>query len=238
VSCFSSADESAHYGFSVCMLLEQYRSQLGWEADGVVELGTGDATAIADVVASLPGLRVRGFDISAASVEAARANIAARGIADRYTVEFGDFFDMADSAGGARPSTVISNPPYIPAPDRDILMPELWGGVRGNDLVLQLLKVGYDNVIAAVPSYSDPETTVRTAEDLGYRVVNFLAMGLDFGPYSNEPKVRRQIRQLCSEGRGWAGEDGYMVAVALFTRNPDVPGDRADQLLRALQLDV
>jgi predicted RNA methylase len=238
VSCFSSADESAHYGFSVCMLLEQYRSQLGWEADGVVELGTGDATAIADVVGSLPGLRVRGFDISAASVEAARANIAARGIADRYTVEFGDFFDMADSAGGARPSTVISNPPYIPAPDRDILMPELWGGVRGNDLVLQLLKVGYDNVIAAVPSYSDPETTVRTAEDLGYRVVNFLAMGLDFGPYSNEPKVRRQIRQLCSEGRGWAGEDGYMVAVALFTRNPDVPGDRADQLLRALQLDV
>jgi hypothetical protein len=29
-----------------------------------------------------------------------------------------------------------------------------------------------------------------------------------------------------------------MVAVALFTRNTDVPGDRADQLLRALQLSV
>ena len=69
-------------------------------------------------------------------------------------------------------------------------MPELWGGVHGNDLVLQLLKSGYDNVIAAVASYSDPETTVRTAEDLGYRVANFLAMGLDFGPYSSEPKVR------------------------------------------------
>jgi hypothetical protein len=27
-----------------------------------------------------------------------------------------------------------------------------------------------------------------------------------------------------------------MVAVALFTRNPDIPGDRADQLLRALQV--
>jgi hypothetical protein len=151
-------------------------------------------------------------------------------------VELGDFFDEADSAGGPAVSTVIANPPYIPAPDRDILMPELWGGVHGNDLVLQLLKAGYDNVIAAVASYSDPETTVRTAEDLGYRVVNFLAMGLDFGPYSNEPKVRRQIRRLCDEGRGWAGEDGYMVAVALFTRNPDLPGDRAGQLLRALQI--
>src|SRR5438309_1560963 len=84
--------------------------------------------------------------------------------------------------GGAPVSTVIANPPYIPAPDRDILMPELWGGPTGNDLALQLLKAGYDNVIVAVPSYSDPLTTLRTATDLGYRVVNFLAMGLDFGP--------------------------------------------------------
>ena len=212
------------------------RDQLGWERDGVVELGSGDATAISDVVASLPGLRVRGFDISAPSVEKARENIRARGVDDRYTVELGDFFDHADSSGGPQIATVISNPPYIPAPDRDILMPELWGGVHGNDLVLQLLKAGYDNVIAAVASYSDPVTTVRTAEDAGYRVVNFLAMGLDYGTYSSEPKVRDHIRRLCDEGRGWAGDDEYMVAVALFTRNPDVPGNRADQLLRSLQI--
>ena len=236
MSCFSAADESAHYGFSVCMLLSQYRDHLRWEDGGVDELGTGDASAIADVVRSLPGLRVRSYDISAPSVDQARANIAERGVADRYTVELGDFFDQADSSGGVQARTVISNPPYIPAPDRDILMPELWGGPRGNDLVLQLLKAGYDHVISAVPSYADPVGTLRTAEDLGYRVVNFLAMGLDFGPYSSEPKVRRQINRLCAEGRAWAGDDEYMVAVALFTRDRDVPGDRGDQLLRALQL--
>jgi methylase of polypeptide subunit release factors len=218
------------------MLLDQYRTQLRWAEEGVVELGTGDATAIADVVSSLPDLRVRGYDISAGSVEAARANIAQRGVADRYTVELGDFFDQADSAGGPPMSTVISNPPYIPAPDRDILMPELWGGVYGNDLMLQLLKAGYDNVIAAVASYSDPGTTIATAGELGYRVANFLAMGLDYGAYSSEPKVREHIRRLCADGRGWAGDDEYMVAVALFTRDPDVPGDRASQLLKALQL--
>jgi hypothetical protein len=238
MTCFSSADESAHYGFSVCMLLGHYRSQLHWEKEGVVELGTGDATAISEVLRAIPDLRVRSFDISASSVDTARANIAARGVADRYTVELGDFFDQADAVGGPQVTTVISNPPYIPAPDRNILMPELWGGVRGNDLVLQLLKAGYDNVVTAVASYSDPETTVRTAQDLGYRVVNFLAMGLDYGAYSGEPKVRDHIRRLCDEGHGWAGDDEYMVAVALFTRNPGIPGDRAGQLLRALQLPV
>jgi hypothetical protein len=238
VSCFSSADESAHYGFSVCMLLEQYRGPLRWEDEGVAGTEFDDATAIADVVTALPGLRVHSYDISAASVAQARENIAARGVADRYTVELGDFFDQADAAGGPPVSTVISNPPYIPALDRDILMPELWGGVHGNDLLLQLLKSGYDNVIAAVASYCDPETTVRTAEDHGYRVANFLAAGLDFGPYSSEPKVRDHIRRLCADGRGWADDDGYMVAVALFTRTEDVRGNRADQLLRALQLSV
>jgi len=235
MTCFSSADESAHYGFSVCLLLEHYREQLRWNEEGVVELGTGDATAIADVVAGLPGLRVRSYDISESSVREARANIAARGVADRYTVEYGDFFDSASSSAGPPVPTVISNPPYIPAPDRDILMPELWGGVQGNDLVLQLLKAGYENVITAVASYSDPVATVRTACDLGYRIANFLAMALDFGRHSNEPKVRAQIRRLCDEGRAWAADDGYMVAVALFTRHPDVPGDRAEQLLRSLQ---
>src|SRR3954468_21285945 len=97
--CFSSSDESAHFGFSVCLLLEQYRQQLGWEDGGVLELGTGDASAIADVVSALPGLRVRSYDISAPSLERARRNIAERGVADRYTVELGDFFDAADAAG-------------------------------------------------------------------------------------------------------------------------------------------
>jgi hypothetical protein len=236
VSCFSSADESAHYGFSVCMLLQQYREQLGWEDGGVVELGTGDATAVSEVVQALPGLRVHSYDISADSLATARRNIAERGVADRYTTELGDFFDAADTAGGPPVATVIANPPYIPAPDRDILMPELWGGVHGNDLVLQLLKAGYPNVLVAVASYSDPAATVATAQDLGYRVANFLAMGLDYGTYSSEPKVREHILTICAEGHGWTGEDEYMVAVALFTQNPDIPGDRADQLLRALQV--
>ena len=235
MTCFSSVDESSHYGASVAMLLGQYRAQLRWDDDGVVELGSGDASAIAGALRALPGLRVTGFDISAASVQRACENIAARGVADRYTVEVGDFFDRT-GAGGPPVRTAIANPPYIPAPDGDILMPELWGGVHGNDLTLRLPQAGYEDVVVAVASYADPVAVVTLAAGLGYRVVNFLAMGLDYGPYSSEPKVAEHIRSLVAEGRGWAGERGYMVAVTLFSRDPALPGDRADELLSSLQL--
>ena len=235
---FDCAEESAHYAFSVQLLLTQYAGVVPWQEEGVAELGSGDARAIAHVVRAVPGLRVHGTDISATSVERARQTIDAVGVGDRYDVELGDFFGWADSPAGRDVSTVIANPPYIPAPDGDILMPELWGGWSGNDLVLRLLKAGFEHLLVALPSYSDPAASVATAGDLGYKVANFLAMGLEFGEYSREPKVRQHIARLTAEGHGWAGEDEYVVAVALLTRSPEVRRDRATELLRALQLPV
>jgi methylase of polypeptide subunit release factors len=232
---FDCAEESAHYAFSVQLLLTQYASVVPWREEGVAELGSGDARAVGQVVRTQPDLRVRGTDISAGSVARARATIAELGVGDRYSVEHGDFFEWSDSAAGRSVSTVIANPPYIPSPDGDILMPELWGGEHGNDLALRLLKAGFDHLLMALPSYSDPAETLATAADLGYRTANFLAMGLEFGIYSGEPKVRRHIRQLCAAGHGWAGEDEYVVAVVLLTQAPEVR-DRSAQVLRALQL--
>jgi methylase of polypeptide subunit release factors len=233
---FDCAEESAHYAFGVQLLLTQYGSVVPWQEEGVAELGSGDARAIAHVVRAVPGLRVHGTDISAASVERARQTIAGLGVADRYTVEHGDFFTWAASADGARTSTVIANPPYIPAPDGDLLMPELWGGWYGNELSRRLLGAGFDHVLIALPSYSDPAATVAAAQAVGYRTANFLAMGLEFGAYSREPKVQEHIARLVAEGRGWAGDDEYVVAVALLTRSPLVTRDRTAELLRALQL--
>jgi methylase of polypeptide subunit release factors len=235
VGSFDCAEESAHYAFSVQLLLTQYASVVPWREEGVAELGSGDARAIGQVVRTQPGLRVHGTDISATSVQRARETIDELGVADRYTVELGDFFEWADSPAGRQVSTVIANPPYIPAPDGDILMPELWGGEHGNDLALRLLKTGVDHLLIALPSYSDPAETLATAADLGYRVANFLAMGLEFGRYSREPKVLRHIQQLVAAGHGWAGDDEYVVAVALLTQSPDVR-DRSAQVRRALQL--
>jgi methylase of polypeptide subunit release factors len=235
---FDCAEESAHYAFSVQLLLTQYAAVVPWLSEGVAELGSGDARAIAHVVRAVPGLSVHGTDISPTSVARARQTIAGLGVEDRYTVELGDFFAWADSPAGRRTSTVIANPPYIPAPDGDILMPELWGGWYGNDLVLRLLRAGFEHLLVALPSYSDPAATLATAEELGYKVANFLAMGLEFGSYSREPKVAAHIARLTAEGHGWAAEDSYVVAVALLTRSPEVPRDRRRELLRALQLPM
>jgi methylase of polypeptide subunit release factors len=233
---FDCAEESAHYAFSVQLLLTQYADVVPWQTEGVAELGSGDARAIAHVVRALPGLSVHGTDISATSVDRARRTIDGLGVGDRYTVELGDFFAWADSPAGGRISTVIANPPYIPAPDGNIMMPELWGGEHGNDLALRLLKAGFEHLLVALPSYSDPAETLSTATDLGYRVANFLAMGLEFGAYSREPKVAEHIARLTAEGHGWAGDDEYVVAVALLTRSPEITRDRSAQLRRALQL--
>jgi methylase of polypeptide subunit release factors len=233
---FDCPEESAHYAFSVQLLLTQYAAVVPWQAEGVAELGSGDARAIAHVVRAVPGLTVHGTDISATSVARARHTIAGLGVEDRYSVEHGDFFAWAASPAGRRTSTVIANPPYIPAPDGDILMPELWGGWYGNDLVLRLLDAGFDHLLVALPSYSDPAATLAAAGGHGYRVANFLAMGLEFGAYSREPKVAEHIARLVADGHGWAGDDSYVVAVALLSRSPAVRRDRTPELLRALQL--
>src|SRR3978361_32065 len=79
------AEESAHYAFSVQLLLTQYAGVVPWQAEGVAELGSGDARAIAHVVRAVPGLCVHGTDISETSVARARRTIARLAGAARYT---------------------------------------------------------------------------------------------------------------------------------------------------------
>src|SRR3954462_10259188 len=88
---FDCAEESAHYASSVQLLLTRYAGVVPWQTEGVAELGSGDARAIAHVVQAVPELTVPGTDISPTSVQRARAPTAELGVADRYTVELGDF---------------------------------------------------------------------------------------------------------------------------------------------------
>src|SRR3978361_1081423 len=82
---FDCAEESAHYAFSVQLLLTQYAAVVPWQTEGVAELGSGDARAIAHVVRAVPGLTVPGTDISETSVPAARRTLARLAGAARYT---------------------------------------------------------------------------------------------------------------------------------------------------------
>src|SRR3954470_4387060 len=77
---FDCAEESAHYAFSVQLLLTQYATVVPWQAEGVAERGSAAAPAVAHVVRAVPELTVHGTDISATSVARARETIAALGV--------------------------------------------------------------------------------------------------------------------------------------------------------------
>lgn len=86
----------------------------------LAEFGAGAGGPVIEAVrASQFKGSIRGFELSAAACHAANHNIKLHGLRGRYTVEYGSFF--------ARPAPkadcLIANPPYLPAPDRDIRMP-------------------------------------------------------------------------------------------------------------------
>ncbi len=182
----------------------------------VMELGSGTGEAIAEILESnrFAG-EIVGYELQAQTCAYARQVIADRGIS-RYRVVQGDFFD-------AVPDTdlecAISNPPYLPALDDRITVPELWGGLDGSAVVRRLLGCGFSTMVTTLSSFANPVRTIEFATDHGYRVADFAVRTISFGAYSSEPKVREQIERMALRGRGaFVTADRYCLAVVLWIR--------------------
>ena len=89
----------------------------------VVDLGTGSGNLAIALKQSYPDAEVHAVDVSAASVEVARDNVAFAGA--RVAVYHGDLFDPLPSAIRGRVDLVISNPPYIATGEHSALPPEV-----------------------------------------------------------------------------------------------------------------
>ena len=130
----------------------------------VMEFGAGDGSPVINCLTgrSFDGV-VHGFEINPQAAALARVTAARHGLGEKYQVRnesvcmsmhtmfpFSNlmqgtpetavralqihgscFFKAAESMGA---STLIANPPYIPAPDKDIMMPALHGGTDGAQL--------------------------------------------------------------------------------------------------------
>ncbi len=87
----------------------------------VADVGTGSGCLAIVMARERPRSRVVAIDISDAALEVARRNAVLHGVADRIVFVRNDLLlGMADGF-----DLIVSNPPYVPAADRDTLQPEV-----------------------------------------------------------------------------------------------------------------
>jgi release factor glutamine methyltransferase len=110
----------------------------------ILDLGTGSGCLLLALLSELPHASGIGTDISAAACRLARDNAGALGLAGRARFIVGDW----SAAVAGRFDLIVANPPYIPSPALDSLMPEvrdheprraLDGGDDGLDAYRRLL---------------------------------------------------------------------------------------------------
>jgi SAM-dependent methyltransferase len=215
---FHDREESEFYAQCVRDFLLRHSYEL-LEDKEIVELGVGTGETIAELLKyhGFTG-KVRGYEIDRASYEYARKLVDDRAVSDRYLVINENFFQAIRSsvAGGC----VISNPPYLPAHDRSIRMPELWGGSDGSSVTKQIIECGFEHLVLLVSSFSNPLSIIDFASGCGYRVLDFAVRTMRFGAYSSEPKVRERIAELSGRDEAFVSADRYCVAGVAWVKNP------------------
>jgi len=228
---FHDREESEFYAQCVRDFLLRHSYEL-LEDKEIVELGVGTGETIAELLRyhGFTG-KIRGYEIDRASYEYARKLVDDRAVSDRYLVTNENFFQAIPRsvAGGC----VISNPPYLPAHDQSIRMPELWGGSDGSSVTKQIIECGFDHLVLLVSSFSNPLSIIDFASSRGYRVLDFAVRTMRFGAYSSEPKIRARIAELSGQDEAFVSADRYCVAGVAWVKNPAAV-DLSDALARAL----
>lgn len=197
----------------------------------LIEFGSGDGTPVINSLlrTRFKGL-IHGFERSSAASKVANSTIEDYNLTDKYVIHNQCFFQSS------KPNAkyLISNPPYLPAPDDDIYLPFLHGGVDGSTLTKHLLSLGYDNALMMISSFSDPEGTINHAIKEGYSVADFVVVPLPFGYYSSEPKVKNTIKELRDNNKAFYTDRIYFLAGVLFKNQQDYLVDLSTELVQVM----
>ncbi len=197
----------------------------------VVEFGCGDGSPVISALlrTSFDG-SIHGYELNPAACEVAKSRIEQHKLDSQYVIHNQSFF------AGAKPKAdcLIANPPYLPAPDNNILMPLLHGGSDGSALTRRLLSLGYDRALLMLSSYANPVETVHHAIAQGYAVANFIVVPLRFGYYSSEPKVENSILELRKNSKAFYSDNIYFLAGVLFQQQSAALTDLSLELIQVM----
>jgi methylase of polypeptide subunit release factors len=224
---FFCPDESNFY--SNC--LENLVLRNCQKSERVVEFGSGDGSPVINSLLrnKFDGV-IHGFELNTSAWKTANLTIDEYNLGHKYIIHNSCLFESSQPEA----EYLVANPPYLPAPDKEIYMPLLFGGIDGATVTNELLSLGYDNVLLLVSSFSNPESTIVHAKANGYHVTNFIVLPLEFGYYSSEPKVKNHIEELRKNKMAFYSGDYYFLAGVLFQQSQDKSVDLSNQLAQVM----
>lgn len=224
---FFCPEESDFYSHCLEMMVLKHCTS----SDLVVEFGTGDGSPVLKALLKTSfSSTIHGYELNASACQVANQRIQQHQLSSQYVIHPQSFFESALSDA----EYLIANPPYLPAPDNQILMPLLHGGVDGATITKGLLELGYNNALLMISSYSNPIETIDHANEQGYCVANFMVTPLRFGYYSSEPKVKNTILELQTQQKAFFSDRIYFLAGVLFKKQQDCIADLSTELLQVM----
>lgn len=200
-------------------------------SERVVEFGCGDGSPVISALLRTPSSSsIHGYDLNSSACKVAKSRIEQYKLCSRYVIHNQSFFESPKPEA----EYLIANPPYLPAPDKNILMPLLHGGTDGSALTKRLLSLDYDNALLMISSYSNPVETVNYAVAHGYAVADFMVSPLKFGYYSSEPKVENTILELRKHQKAFYSDNVYFLAGVLFKKRQESLVNLSTELLQVM----
>jgi methylase of polypeptide subunit release factors len=200
-------------------------------SESIVEFGSGDGSPmINSLLKNKFDAVIHGFELNTLAWKLANSKIDEYNLAHKYIISNSCLFNSSQP----KAEYLVANPPYLPAPDPDIYMPLLFGGVDGATVTNNLLSLGYKNVLVLVSSFSNPTSTIKIAAKNNYFVQNFMVLPLKFGYYSSEPKVKKYIDSLRQKKMAFCSENHYFLAGVLFRNSQESTINLSNELAQVM----
>lgn len=199
--------------------------------DTIVEFGSGDGSPVISALYRnfFKGI-IHGFELNSFAYELACSKIKEYQLQDQYIIHNRCFFEALQTNA----SYLIANPPYLPAPDNELYIPSLHGGIDGATITKQLLSLGYTNVMLMVSAYSNPIEILDSAIKQGYQVIDFMVSPLKFGYYSCEPKVKETIERLRDRHKAFYSKNVYFLSGVLFKKMSNFNIDLSEEFIKVM----